>query len=465
MQSSAHRGRACAFGIAVGLIASVSVEASDFVEVTIDAEGPAWSGGQGMHAKCLGDFNGDGLLDPAVAGSLVGQPLVWYESPAWTRHTISTLGGWSTDAEAGDIDRDGDVDLVISSWYRSPTGIEWFENGNGGTTWTRHFIGSPRAHDLSLADFDLDGDLDIVTRDQLDEGAKLQLWRQNSPLSWTRRTLTSGIPAGEGLTVGDMDADGDEDIVIGRIWLENTRNIMTGPWTIHQYTLTWSHLNVTVATADLDRDGRRDVVLAPSEEAGQMYHFSWFRAPPDPKNVFAERLVAFSTETVLHSLQLADFDLDGHIDILTAEMHQSSDPDNVMVYFGSEPVGGTIRWARHVVSEDGAHNMQAGDMNGDGAADFFGPDWTGTRAVTVWLNECWINRFDFNHDQAVNMTDIGMLISCSTGPSVPYNAADLPLGCFTLPDVAGFLPPDLDRDRDVDADDFARLQRHLGPLP
>ena len=49
-------------------------------------------------------------------------------------------------------------------------------------------------------------------------------------------------------------------------------------------------------------------------------------------------------------------------------------------------------------------------------------------------------------------------IACGTGPAVPYNPSDLPEGCTLAPDHVGIIPPDLDRDGDVDQSDFGIFQ-------
>ncbi|MHC4584424.1 MAG: FG-GAP repeat protein, partial [Planctomycetota bacterium] len=127
-----------------------------FRHVVIDAAGP-----ENMHVKASGDINGDGFTDLIVAGT--GGELLWYEYPNWIRHTVSAGDdGWSTDAEVGDMDRDGDMDLVISDWYNHKR-LVWFENFHvRGIHWRMHVIGDVRAHDIEIADLDGDKDLDIV---------------------------------------------------------------------------------------------------------------------------------------------------------------------------------------------------------------------------------------------------------------------------------------------------------------
>ena len=72
-----------------------------------------------------------------------------------------------------------------------------------------------------------------------------------------------------------------------------------------------------------------------------------------------------------------------------------------------------------------------------------------------------LRKLDFNVDAAVDQQDVAILEACGTGPSVPYDPANLPTGCDQQPDAWDYIAPDIDRDGDVDAVDFAMLQRDL----
>jgi hypothetical protein len=455
--------------VAVGLCAWMQAskapparaDEANYTHLIIDADGPNWSTDYGMHVKTAGDINSDGYVDAVVAGSLAGEPLYWYAAPDWQRHTISTLGGWSTDAAVGDIDCDGDADVVVSVSYRADSGIEWFENA-GPDAWIHHAIGSPWAHDIVLADLDLDGDLDMVTRQQETTGNLIELWRQDAGVTWTHRTLSGVVPAGEGLALGDLDRDGDADIIAGTQWLENTRDIAGSTWPAHVFTSAWKHPQTRAVAADINNDGRLDIVLTPSEPAGVTYHVSWFEAPSDSTSPeWVEHVVDANTECVLHSLQVIDVDLDGDLDIATAEMHQSSGEDEVRVYLntGTPGTGGT--WSRQVIGTTGSHQMQAGDFDHDGFPDLFGANWTGTRVVDTWHNELRAQREDFDLSGTVNGKDLAILEQCATGPAIRYDISKLPSGCAVVPDAQGIIPPDLDRDGDVDCVDFGILQQDL----
>src|SRR5690606_1103233 len=183
-------------------------------------------------------------------------------------------------------------------------------------------------------DVDRDGDLDIVTRNQSDFGTptgnRIYVWLQGENRSWEQQVLD--CPHGEGIEMAALDQDDYPDIVIGGIWFENTIKNNEPTWQPHRFG-EW-HRSASVQVGDINQDGRMDIVLTPSELRGEYYKISWFEAPENPAGgEWREHIIEERVEAVYHSLELADFNNDGLPDIVTAEMHQGEDSDEVMVYY------------------------------------------------------------------------------------------------------------------------------------
>ncbi len=357
-------------------------------------------------AKIIADIDKDGFADIVIGGR--AGPLVWYKYPDWTRAVIADGGYRTVDGEAGDVDGDGDLDIVMG-------GLFWYENplpkaNPGAARWAAHQVADHRTHDVELGDLDRDGDLDIVTRDQSDFGAKagdkVYLWRQDENDKWTPEIIQ--CPHGEGLALGDIDRDGDQDVVIGGIWFENEGRILDGAWPGHKFGV-W-HPSASVEVADISGDGRPDIVLAPSELRGNWYRLSWFEAPADSKQAdWTEHVIVDRVECVIHGLATGDFNGDGAVDIAASEMHQGEDPDEVVVLLNRN--GGT-EWDKQLLSTKGSHCIQAGDIGADGDMDLMGANWSGPyQPVELWENESgalaqsratWWNN-DFRHRIAVRI--------------------------------------------------------------
>jgi len=329
------------------------------------------------HIKAAGDIDGDGHPDVVVASS-DGGPLVWYRNPGWDKHVIASSGAWSCYAEIVDMDGDGDGDILISEWYTHDR-VEWYENPRpegdpARDPWRHHIIGPPRAHDICTGDIDGDGGMEFATRDQSAEGNRILLWKRAADGGWSQRRLP--CPAGEGLAVGSIAASGRLDLVIGGRWYEAPRDIMAGAWREHVFA-EWPE-DAVVKLADMNGDGRKDVVLTRSEGH---HRLSWFETPPDPRQrPWPEHIVDEATDFV-HSLTVCDIDGDGHLDIVAAEMHQSPHK-RVMAYLGA--ARGTA-WTKEIVADTGSHNLCVVRLADTGGCAIVGANWSGVhQPLDLW---------------------------------------------------------------------------------
>ncbi|MCB9898539.1 MAG: VCBS repeat-containing protein [Planctomycetes bacterium] len=318
--------------------------------------------------KGIGDFDGDGLADVVQGGAR----LVLYRWPTWSQVEVDVAQvEFTTDMAVADVDGDGDPDLVVPD---GPSGqnVLWYENPRpsvgawAGSAWVRHPIGAQGdwAHDVVTADLDGDGRLDVVTRK-----GTTHLWYQLASGNWSHVGLAAASTEGEGTDVGDLDGDGDLDLAFNGYWVENTG----AGWTKHSVASGWP-AQVGVTLADLDADGRTDVLLAPAESSGKL---AWYEALQPRTGPWTEHVVDGSVASI-HTFKTGDMDLDGDLDIVTAEMF-----GDVVVY---RNVGDASSFAALLVDTGGSHNLRVGDLGGDGDLDIVGANFIGNPPLEVWLN-------------------------------------------------------------------------------
>jgi hypothetical protein len=214
------------------------------------------------------DLDGDGDLD-VITTHDTSSIVFWHESSAgaasWTRHTLATLRVFGPALTVGDVDRDGDVDVAGDFTGPAPALRKaWLENPGDGSVFTPHGISTFNnfyGAQIHVADMDGDGDPDLVESTGTGYGA-FSRWYANTSGNGSSWSAGNPIPGDRG-QLADFDRDGDLDVVAGidflieLFWLENANGTGTS-WLHHMIAQPFGAY--PLPPADLDGDGRTDVV-------------------------------------------------------------------------------------------------------------------------------------------------------------------------------------------------------------
>lgn len=306
-----------------------------------------------------GDFDGDGDLDIARVG---GDDLavVFMELDASGNYVNRNIC-WSCGSvhnaylASGDVDLDGDVDVVKvarGSGSAANTMVVLVNQGGFVFTVGAELPFGPSPNGLALADLDLDGDLDIVAGE--DGATSISVSINAGGGVFAPRVLLSAATVCIDPIVTDLDGDGDVDIVASGSGSQRVNVFLNhGDATFApaaSYAMPPASGTASFAVADVDGDGAPDLIGTSSWTGSGVFL-------NQGSGTFASFVLVSSTpcERIGGQDQDGDGDLDLVRDGLPTLLQRA---DGTFVEGGYETVSG------------GAPiDVESGDLDGDGDRD------------------------------------------------------------------------------------------------
>lgn len=198
------------------------------------------------------------------------------EAP-WERRLLTTNAPGALSITSGDIDGDGDDDIVVGlrdqpTFDPNPSlrGVLWLENPSGTGEWKQHHIASSsdltRVRTLVVADFNGDGKADIGASDWV--VGRIVTFEGDGGANWIRKELDVTGQDGFFGTSLDVDRDGRSEILlpvyhgIALVWLDTASGeLMSNRIVSFSNTGPERFLISEVDAADLNNDGLTDLAF------------------------------------------------------------------------------------------------------------------------------------------------------------------------------------------------------------
>jgi hypothetical protein len=357
----------------------------------------------------VGDFNGDGIPDLAVAnspGNTVTILLGNGDSTFTAASTSPATGSYPMSIAVGDFNGDGILDLAVAN-YDSNTVTILLGNGDGTFTPVASPATGTHPDSIAVGDFNGDGIPDLaVLNGYYDDTVTILLGNGDGTFTPTSASPESG-PIPMSIAVGDFNGDGIPDLAVTNNGLDGVTILLgngDGTFMAAPSPATGAGPN-SIAVGDFNGDGKLDLAVLNQVSYGTHSSKTFTILLGNGDGTFTDSSTTlFATDDATPvSIATGDFNGDGILDLAVVIQSPSGvgnssyvtillgNGDGTFTAAPASPARG--KWAGFIA---------VGDFNGDGIPDLAE---TGLTTVTILQTET----------QTATATATGITIPVATG--------------------------------------------------
>ncbi len=327
------------------------------------------------------DIDGDGKTEVIIAGN---GALLWYR-PSTSERGIVGGGYFNVGIALEDIDRDGHKEIIVGKSINGKWALCWYKFGaNLHDAWTENILDAECAghpHDVVFGDVDGDGERELVANAMYCDQPGLFVYKvpRDPSTPWKKQAVQSGLAA-EGTATGDLDGDGKDEIVSGPYWFSAPRGgAFSGQlWKTHSVAPGYREY-CRAAIIDVNGDGRLDVILVEDEYPDG--RLAWFEnrltsgAEHPPESSWIEHPID-APLNFSHSLKAWHAPGTKQVQILAGEMNEGGweAPYNWNArLIRYTALDGGRSWSSEILYRgEGTHEAVYTDLDGSGTHVIFG---------------------------------------------------------------------------------------------
>jgi outer membrane protein assembly factor BamB len=291
-----------------------------------------------------------------------------------SRLILGSEANRSASIRIGDLDADGDLDVVVANGRHWPDQNYVFLNQGRARFNVMRPLGSDRSttYACELADFDGDGDLDIATGNDM---APCQIFLNDGDAQFSLQGSFGDVSSVRSLTVADIDLDGDQDILVTCRGRSNRIYLNDGSAKFDQSIEfgTKRDSTIDVEVGDVDGDGDLDLVLANRDGQPNAWLIN------DGKLNFDQTRTFGHAQSQTRAVAVGDFDGNGILDWAIGNIGQSNQ------LFLGDGKGGVAKAIDFGEVDSKTYCLAAFDMDRDGDLDLIAGN--AGQANAVYLNE------------------------------------------------------------------------------
>ncbi|WP_333399262.1 FG-GAP-like repeat-containing protein [Microcoleus sp. K4-B3] len=303
--------------------------------------------GNGPTSVSIGDINGDGKPDLAVANesdntaSILLNTTTNAVTPSFATKVDFTTGIGPISVSIGDINGDGKPDLAVANQNSNYTSILLNITATGATTPTfanqATFPTGDGPRSVSIGDINGDGKPDLAVANFNSDTASILL--NTTPTGATNPTFTPQATFATGdrpesVSIGDINGDGKPDLAVANfgsdsasILLNTTPTGATTPTFANQATFPTGDGPASVSIGDINGDGKPDLAVANFGSGSASILLN--TTPTGATTPTFSSQVPFATGSSPRSVSIGDINGDGKPDLAVA--NRGSDSASILL--------------------------------------------------------------------------------------------------------------------------------------
>ena len=305
----------------------------------------------------VGDFNGDGIADLAVANSGTNNVSVLLGNGNGTFQSAVNYGAGSepNSVAVGDFNGDGKLDLAVAN-YGANTVSVLLGNGNGTFQTAVSYGVGTNPYSVAVGDFNGDGIADLAVANYGTNNVSVLLGNGNGTFQTAMNTGVGTNP--ESVAVGDFNGDGIADLAVANYGTNNVSVLLGKGNGTFQAAVNYGAGTgpESVAVGDFNGDGIADFAVANNGANNVSVLLG------NGDGTF-QTAVSYAAGTNPTSVAVGDFNGDGNLALIVA----NNGSNNVSVLLGNG--NGTFQTAVNYGAGTNPRSVAVGNFNGDGRAD------------------------------------------------------------------------------------------------
>src|SRR5260221_6535966 len=412
-----------------------AVDAATFVSKT------DFSTGSSPYSVSVGDFDGDGKSDLAVA-NYGSNTISIYQNNSTGVGVVSYAAkiDYATNTNPrsvsiGDLDGDGKADLAVVNWVSNNISIFRNTSSGGFVSFATKIDFATGASPVSVSIGDIDGDgradLGVANFGSNSFSILRNTGTAAGSISFAAKVDYANSTNPYSISLGDLDGDAKADVAVTNHYGNNVsvyRNTSTSAGSVSFASRIDFVTGVTphaVSIGDLDLDGKLDVAVANTSSNT----VSILRNTSTVGSIGFASKIDYSTGSTPNWVSIGDLDGDGKSDLAVANGGNNS---SVSVLRNTSSGAGSISYTTNVDYVTGTGtttstiSVSIGDFDGDGKSDLVAAN-SGVGTMSVFLHQRGarqtIDSFNPFSQKTYGDAAFSLSATASSGLPVTYNSS------------------------------------------